>query len=347
MARNFAEEYKKIIARARKKPSLAPIPMPKRTDGLDIDIFRQDLGFASPLNPNSLTDSTSQKLRSSLPGSFSEKPVASNLGFSDNTIKNIFALGSGNISGSNFLKNVLPLEDYKYNALENSDFIPDNLKSSLLSGLSLKDAIQEVGTDRALSASGLPENIQGYIKNGLPEDQKLRDIILPGMLASLPISDAYKNDLIQGKGDKEKAANDLLEFIDIPQNIKNLYGQDPKKMALDYINENAGLPFDISESRDDSYLFEKNIDIGPGTLEIDKTVGGNRPGTSMSYNVRDYKISPSVTAQLEANLDDQRKKNAELGVKYQRPGSNFSIDGRASFEEGRGPAFNINFERKF
>jgi len=109
MARNFAEEYKKIMARARKKSSLAPIPMPKRTDGLDIDIFRQDLGFASPLNPNSLTDSTSQKLRSSLSGSFSEKPVASNLGFSVNTIKNIFALGSGNISGSNFLKNVLPL----------------------------------------------------------------------------------------------------------------------------------------------------------------------------------------------------------------------------------------------
>ena len=347
MARNFAQEYKERMTGMKKKSKFSPIPVPKRTDFQDIDVFRQDLGFASPFNAGSLEDSTREKLQSSLQKSLNDEPSSSNFGLSDNTIKNIFRLGAGKITGSNFLKNVIPLDEFRNNAIENTDLIPDNLKSSLLSGLSLGDAIKEIGTNKALDASGLPEDIKSYIRNGLPEDQELRDSILPGLLAQLPISEKYKQDLMSGKSSKETAAGDLIDYFQIPDNILDLAKKDSRDIALDYFNDNTNLPVDISRRRDDSYLIEKDFDIGPGTFEIDSVVGGKRPGTSMNYNVSDYKISPSVTASLEARIDEQRRKNADLAFKYQRPGSNFSIDGRASFEEGRGPAFNIAGKYKF
>tara|TARA_R110000796_G_C14474720_1_gene425981 strand:+ start:40 stop:1086 length:1047 start_codon:yes stop_codon:yes gene_type:complete len=348
MARNFAQEYKERMSGMRKKSRFAPIPVPKRTDFDDIDIFRQDLGFGSPFNPNSITDSESKKLRASFSDSYNEQPVASNFGLSENTIKNIFRLGEGKITGSDFIKNVLPKDRYMENAIENLDFIPESLKPSLLSGLSLGEAAEEVGLNKALKLSGLSEDMQSIVKEGLPSKEDLKKNVLPGIILRLPISEKYKESLLDGKMDKEEVARDVMNFIKLPEQIQNIaLDKDPENMALDLFQERVNLPFDVSKNRYGNYDIKKEIDVGPGRLELERTMGRGNPVSTATYNVKDYQISPGFTASLQTKIDDQKRRNAELGLKYSRPDKQLSIDGRASFESGRGPAFNINFERKF
>jgi len=71
-----------------------------------------------------------------------------------------------------------------------------NLKTNLLQGMPLFDAIKEFGLNKALSLSGLDVSMQNDIKNNLPTDEIAANFALPKLLDGLPIPNSLKSSLI-------------------------------------------------------------------------------------------------------------------------------------------------------
>ena len=128
------------------------------------------------------------------------------------------------------------------------------------------------------------------------------------------------------------------------QNI--LGNKSAQKIALDTIIDRFKIPFDVKSFGDKQFQASKDIPFGPGSIRAETNFADGDAKSNISYNVRDYKISPSTTARLQANIDDDKRYRAEAGLRF-RPNKKSYVDTSISYEKKLGPAFNINFERKF
>ena len=148
----------------------------------------------------------------------------------------------------------------KSNILGDLQFTEENafgsLKTNLLQGMPLFDAIKEFGLNKALSLSGLDVGMQNDIKNNLPTDEIAANFALPKLLDGLPIPNSLKTSLI---GNLRNATPAYNFSRSMPLGDSGRLGFDARLGAESGTNLNYSIP-EMPIARSTNFRMGANVD---------------------------------------------------------------------------------------
>ena len=147
---------------------------------------------------------------------------------------------------------------------------------------------------------------------------------------------------------RDNVVRNVLAELDVPAIVQNnlLRSEDAQNFALNTLQQAIGSPVDVTALGDDRFALDYRQRLGPGILSLAGELGSDEPSARVSYDSKDFMISPSTTARFAASLDKNRGKDFSAEVTYQPDPKTF-VEGQAIFGEGISPEYRLNFGRRF
>ena len=188
----------------------------------------------------------------------------------------------------------------------------------------------------------MPEDVNIFADAQFTQPETLSEKIVSGM-TDLAFGRITKDDFF-----RDNVVRNVLAELDVPDIVQNnlLRSEEAQNFALDTLQQAIGSPVDVTALGDDRFALDYSQRLGPGILSLASEFGKGEDTGRVSYDSKDFMISPSTTARFAASLDKDRGKAFTTGVTY-RPDPKTFVEGRAIFGEGRSPEYRIDFGRRF
>jgi hypothetical protein len=188
----------------------------------------------------------------------------------------------------------------------------------------------------------MPEDVNIFADAQFTQPKTLTEKIASGM-TDLAFGRITKDDFF-----RDNVVRNVLAELDVPAIVQNnlLRSEDAQNFALNTLQQAIGSPVDVTALGDDRFALDYSQILGPGILSLAGELGSDEPSARVSYDSKDFMISPSTTARFAASLDKDRGKAFTTGVTYQPDPKTF-VEGQAIFGEGISPEYRLNFGRRF
>jgi hypothetical protein len=188
----------------------------------------------------------------------------------------------------------------------------------------------------------MPEDVNIFADAQFTQPKTLTEKIASGM-TDLAFGRITKDDFF-----RDNVVRNVLAELDLPAIVQNnlLRSEDAQNFALNTLQQAIGSPVDVTALGDDRFALDYSQKLGPGILSLAGELGSDEPSARVSYDSKDFMISPSTTARFAASLDKDRGKDFSAEVTYQPDPKTF-VEGQAIFGEGVSPEYRLNFGRRF
>ena len=188
----------------------------------------------------------------------------------------------------------------------------------------------------------MPEDVNIFADVKFTQPKTLTEKIASGM-TDLAFGRITKDDFF-----RDNVVRNVLAELDVPAIVQNnlLRSEDAQNFALNTLQQAIGSPVDVTALGDDRFALDYSQRLGPGILSLAGELGKDEPSARVSYDSKDFMISPSTTARFAASLDKDRGKDFSAEVTYQPDPKTF-VEGQAIFGEGVSPEYRLNFGRRF
>jgi hypothetical protein len=188
----------------------------------------------------------------------------------------------------------------------------------------------------------MPEDVNIFADAKFTQPKTLTEKIASGM-TDLAFGRITKDDFF-----RDNVVRNVLAELDVPAIVQNnlLRSEDAQNFALNTLQQAIGSPVDVTALGDDRFALDYSQKLGPGILSLAGELGSDEPSARVSYDSKDFMISPSTTARFAASLDKDRGKDFSAEVTYQPDPKTF-VEGQAIFGEGISPEYRLNFGRRF
>ena len=188
----------------------------------------------------------------------------------------------------------------------------------------------------------MPEDVNIFADAQFTQLKTLTEKIASGM-TDLAFGRITKDDFF-----RDNVVRNVLAELDVPSIVQNnlLRSEDAQNFALNTLQQAIGSPVDVTALGDDRFALDYSQKLGPGILSLAGELGKDEPSARVSYDSKDFMISPSTTARFAASLDKDRGKDFSAEVTYQPDPKTF-VEGQAIFGEGVSPEYRLNFGRRF
>ena len=188
----------------------------------------------------------------------------------------------------------------------------------------------------------MPEDVNIFADAQFTQPKTLTEKIASGM-TDLAFGRITKDDFF-----RDNVVRNVLAELDVPDIVQNnlLRSEDAQNFALNTLQQAIGSPVDVTALGDDRFALDYSQRLGPGILSLAGELGKDEPSARVSYDSKDFMISPSTTARFAASLDQDRGKDFSAEVTYQPDPKTF-VESQAIFGEGISPEYRLNFGRRF